>query len=379
MKRFNFIQSSARYASLLTLIAIACIASVRAQVIPHVCVETTYQTGTVTLASNAAAGAKTISVNGYVPPLVSLVINPGSATEEIVPYVNVRIDGSDPYTLGMTTDDFHYALNPASFGGGGGKALAYAHSAGETVRFSGYSGTANFGYNNTGSSAVTIPKGVLTRNYFAPGPIAYSQQITTFQPGIHDNAFSLSFGGKASDTLTWFLDGGLTIAGNGATGRCATITYQGRLSNAGAPANGNYDLQFTAYNAQTGGAARSDTVTAGNVAVANGVFTAQINFGSTFINNFDARYLEIGVRPAGSTGAFTLLAPRQPITDVPFAVNAQTATNVSGGFVQLPLTTNTPHPSECAVASQYGRLKADAANNRLYICTSTGWKSTVLQ
>src|SRR5882757_2850482 len=42
-----------------------------------------------------------------------------------------------------------------------------------------------------------------------------------------------------------------TIANTLAQG--TAFTYQGRLSDGGAPANGNYDLRFTIYNAATNG------------------------------------------------------------------------------------------------------------------------------
>jgi hypothetical protein len=34
---------------------------------------------------------------------------------------------------------------------------------------------------------------------------------------------------------------------------CTVFTYQGRLSDSGSPGNGLYDLQFTNYDAATGG------------------------------------------------------------------------------------------------------------------------------
>lgn len=329
-----------RTVSLLSLIIFGCFASAQGQtqtnppagtVIPRVCVENTYQTGTVTLAADAAAGATTISVNGAVPYLVSLIINPGGATEERVTYVNVRIDGSNPYTLSMH-DSFLNAINRSSFGNSFGNArrLDYAHSAGETIRFEGYSGLAHLGYNNTSNSTVVIPKGFVGGNFFVPGQSSYPQQITTFLPGIHDNVFSIPFGGRVNDTASWTLNGTVVVFGNTGQG-CETITYQGRLTDANAPANGQYDLRFTVFNALTEGAAQSESLVVENAQVTNSVFTVNLNFASTFYNNPNAKFLEIGVRPGAAAGndPFTVLTPRQTLTSVPFAVNAQYAFNAA--------------------------------------------------
>ena len=180
--------------------------------------------------------------------------------------------------------------------------------------------------------------------------------------------------------MTWIIEGA-QVSTSSTTPRCATITYQGRLTDANAAANGQYDLQFKAFDALTGGTAQSGNVTVENAQVTNGIFTVQLNFGLAFTNNYNARFLEIGVRPGSATGndPFTLLTPRQPLTQVPFAINAQTATNVLGGTVQLPLTTNAPPAAECDETSEIGKMKVDGTNNRLYVCTATGWKSTVLQ
>ena len=100
-----------------------------------------------------------------------------------------------------------------------------------------------------------------------------------------------------------------------------TFTYQGKLEDAGAPANGAYDFEFKLYDAadmQVG-----STVTAEDVQVVNGVFTVQLDFGSVF--NGSLLTLEIGVRPGASVGPFTTLAPRQPVTSTPQSIHSMTA------------------------------------------------------
>ena len=88
-------------------------------------------------------------------------------------------------------------------------------------------------------------------------------------------------------------------------------------------------MQFQAFDAVTGGTSQSESITLEDVPATNGVFTVPLKFGSTLTNNLKMRFLEIGVRPGTSTGAFTALVPRQPITDVPYAVNAQNALNAT--------------------------------------------------
>ena len=101
-----------------------------------------------------------------------------------------------------------------------------------------------------------------------------------------------------------------------------TFTYQGKLSDGGAPASGTYDLEFKLYdaaNAQVGAVTRED------VPVVNGAFTVQLDFGGVFDGS--TRTLEIGVRPGTSVGAFTTLAPRQPISSTPESIHSATAAN----------------------------------------------------
>jgi hypothetical protein len=96
------------------------------------------------------------------------------------------------------------------------------------------------------------------------------------------------------------------------------FTYQGQLSDNGAPASGDYDFQFTLYNVETDGSPLPGTTTLTHtVPVTRGQFTVQLDFGDVFENQ--QLYLEIAVRPSGSAQAFTTLTPRQSITPVPYA------------------------------------------------------------
>jgi hypothetical protein len=109
------------------------------------------------------------------------------------------------------------------------------------------------------------------------------------------------------------------------------FTYQGRLTDNGAPANGVYDFEFTAYNVATGGAAISATVTNVALGVTNGLFTAVVDFGAQVFNG-NVCWLDLAARTNGAV-AFTTLNPRQFLTPVPtalFAGTAATALTVSG-------------------------------------------------
>jgi hypothetical protein len=112
----------------------------------------------------------------------------------------------------------------------------------------------------------------------------------------------------------------------GAHAQNTSFTYQGRLQDGGAPANGSYDLQFSLFDASTGGSKTSQTLIGQAIAVTNGIFSVPLDFGSSAFPGA-SRWLEIGVRPGASTGSFTTLSPRQPITSTPYAIQSLNATN----------------------------------------------------
>ncbi len=101
------------------------------------------------------------------------------------------------------------------------------------------------------------------------------------------------------------------------------FTYQGRLNDGANPANGSYDLTFALFDAGSTGAQLAGTVTNQATAVSNGLFTVTLDFGNQFPGA--NRWVEIAVRTNG-VGTFSTLAPRQPITATPYALQAANAT-----------------------------------------------------
>jgi formylglycine-generating enzyme required for sulfatase activity len=113
-----------------------------------------------------------------------------------------------------------------------------------------------------------------------------------------------------------------------ASAQSTAFTYQGHLMDGGASANGNYDLQFTLKNALTAGTTVGTPQAVSPVTAVNGIFTVTLDFGSASFDGSD-RWVELGVRPAGSVAAYTVLAPRQRLTATPYALRALSANNAT--------------------------------------------------
>jgi hypothetical protein len=109
------------------------------------------------------------------------------------------------------------------------------------------------------------------------------------------------------------------------------FTYQGRLTDGGNPANGNYDLQFKLFDTPTVGTGtqQGTPITTPTVQVTNGSFTVMLDFGASVFDG-TARYLEIGVRPTGSLNPYTVLAPRTQITSSPYAIQTINTQQLGG-------------------------------------------------
>lgn len=105
------------------------------------------------------------------------------------------------------------------------------------------------------------------------------------------------------------------------------FTYQGRLNEGGSPANGVYDIRASLYLTNSGGTVFAGPLTNPAVAVSNGLFTITLDYGSVFEGA--TYWLQIGVR-SNNVGGFTILSPRQQLTPTPYALFANTSSNLSG-------------------------------------------------
>ena len=101
----------------------------------------------------------------------------------------------------------------------------------------------------------------------------------------------------------------------------SVFTYQGRLTDGGLPANGNYNLQFTLFDASAGGTQIGEAIAVENLPVTLGQFQVELNFGTNVFLGAD-RWMEIAVCPAESDAEYAILNPRQRICPVPYAMFA---------------------------------------------------------
>ncbi|MCK5922514.1 MAG: hypothetical protein KAG66_16355, partial [Methylococcales bacterium] len=107
--------------------------------------------------------------------------------------------------------------------------------------------------------------------------------------------------------------GAIEVQGATAVNIGTAISYQGGLNQGGNPANGSFNFEFRLYDAVTGGTQIGSTGIHNGVVVTNGIFTiTDLDFGSGAFNG-EARFLAITVDG-------TLLAPRQELTPVPYAL-----------------------------------------------------------
>src|SRR5262245_22626396 len=94
------------------------------------------------------------------------------------------------------------------------------------------------------------------------------------------------------------------------------FTYQGKLTDGGTAANGNYDLQFKIFDGSGANANHLPvgspiTITKTGHSVTNGSFIVSLDFGAGIFTGAD-RFLEIAVRH-NSSESFVALSPRQQI------------------------------------------------------------------
>ena len=112
------------------------------------------------------------------------------------------------------------------------------------------------------------------------------------------------------------------------------FSYQGRLQRNGTPYSGPCDLQFSLWDAAAAGNQKGSPLSFNALNVGDGLFTASLDFGNQFPG--EARWLETAVKCTGDAALVTL-APRQPLTAVPYAIGLLPGTvvdNPSGNGIK---------------------------------------------
>jgi len=127
------------------------------------------------------------------------------------------------------------------------------------------------------------------------------------------------------------------------------FSYQGRLNVGTNSANGFYDLEFAVFDASAGGNQLGSTLTNSATAVSNGLFTVALDFGSGVFSGA-SRWLAVGVRTNGSS-SFVALSPRQPILPAPYAIMANSASNLLGTLPSSQLAGTYASPVTFSAAS----------------------------
>lgn len=100
------------------------------------------------------------------------------------------------------------------------------------------------------------------------------------------------------------------------------FNYQGKLSDMGTPQNA-YQMNFALYDSAVGGSQIGATIENPSVAVNQGVFSVQLDFGANVFTGAD-RFLQISVR-RNSGESYTVLSPREKIASSPYSVRTLSA------------------------------------------------------
>lgn len=120
-----------------------------------------------------------------------------------------------------------------------------------------------------------------------------------------------------------------------ASAQTTEFTYQGQLQNSSTPANGSFDFEFALFDTAASGSQIGSTLTRSGVSVTGGIFSVNLDFGSSFPGA--NRFLEIRVRQSGG-GSFVSLSPRQPVSSAPYSVKSLTADSAQSAATALNAT-----------------------------------------
>ncbi|HEX5219676.1 MAG TPA: tail fiber domain-containing protein [Verrucomicrobiae bacterium] len=116
------------------------------------------------------------------------------------------------------------------------------------------------------------------------------------------------------------------------------FTYQGRLNDTAGPANGTYDLRIRLAADPLGNDYIGAPFITNALAVSGGLFTVTLDFGAGVFTGSNY-WLQVDVK-TNNAGSYTTLTPPQRITPSPYAIFANTSSNVAGVILNSSLPAN---------------------------------------
>lgn len=165
----------------------------------------------------------------------------------------------------------------------------------------------------------------------------------------------------------------LILAGMGGAPALAgtSFTYQGELTDGGAPADGTYNMDFSLWDASSGGTRVGPANEFNDLVITEGRFAVELDYGGAAFNGAD-RWLEISVNG-------TELSPRHHVTDAPRSVQTRGIfVNDGETFVGIgrdaPITTAEYFGVNAPVSAGYGGMyiSTDGANGSPFYGYSAG-------
>ncbi len=146
------------------------------------------------------------------------------------------------------------------------------------------------------------------------------------------------------------------------------ITYQGQLKNSGTAVNSATDMQFSLWTLAVGGTQIGSTVTSVAVPVAEGLFTAPIDFGVNPYTSSQNLFLQVAVRNPAGSGSYVPMGSRQLLTPSPFSlatrgINVNSAGDVKVANGNLAIPAGRLIRTDNGVNTNGGRLHIQSGND----------------